>query len=172
VRPIADSKKRHDDDDDDSRNDSSALHRRLAQLEALIREPKPSDLAALAQAQLTADRAYSAIGDSAPRPLVGENPFDYRVRLANAMKGNSTAWKNVDLTCLPEAALAIAETQIYADSVAAAARPDSVPPGELRMIKKIGESGHIIHEFYGQPDSWMQNFTTGRRAVTAINRLN
>jgi 8-oxo-dGTP pyrophosphatase MutT (NUDIX family) len=153
--------------------DAEETRKKIADLESRMpKEMSDSDYAEIADAQAKADSVYSAFGDSAPRPLRGENLLGYRKRLASKLKGNSAAWKDVDLSVLDASVVAIAEAQIYADSVTAAAHPVDLPAGTLRAIEKKDENGQLVRTFVGDPDAWMGNFKSIPMKQVAIHRGN
>lgn len=150
--------------------DAEDLRQKLADMEGKMpKELSDSDYATMADAQARADEVAQAFGDQAPRPLSGESPLAYRKRLAGKFKSNSAAWKEVDLSLLPDAAFGIAETQIYADALQVAKSPVTVPPGELRKVQRRLDSGHVVNEYIGQPSAWMNDIAgPTRQYVTAF----
>ena len=188
---VADKKRKDDDDDsrkdkrkdDDMKKDSKAdsdgdIRKAIADLETKLTKTAASipaqmsdaDYHALADAQETADRVFTAWGQRAPIPLRGEARQAYDVRLASQQQKHSKTWKDVDLKLLSPDAFKVAQRQIYADSLAAAASPDSVEPGMLRPHRRVMESGHVEYTFTGSPHSWMSHFARGRsRFLTKIN---
>lgn len=138
-------------------------------------KPKPedeeADRNAKADAQARADSVYAAFGDSAPRPLQGETLMAYRVRLARKLQPHSTAWKDVSLTAIGDAAaLAIAEKQIYADAAQAARNPVATAGGELIEIHRTDAAGRRISEFRGTPSGWMDAFKAPGQRLVKINK--
>jgi len=119
----------------------------------------------VASAQTAAERACSAWGTSAEKPMMGEYPDTYRRRTAKKHQCYSDAWRDVDLGTLHGQALAVASKQIFADSFAASSAPDSYDVNNgLRETRRVNkDTGHVIREYYGQPMAWMQQFTGGRR---------
>lgn len=155
---------------DKSRKDSAAIMDRIARVESMLpRQVTDAEYAAMADAQAGADKVYAAFGDSAPRPLQGEDLINYRRRLATGLKGHSTAWKGIDLGKLPGEALDIAVGQIYSDAMTAARNPSDVPEGQLRAILSTDETGRRHTSFVGQPRSWMRDFAPSQRFLTGIN---
>ena len=163
--------RRKDEDEEMDRRDAvaDAVHGQLADLKAQIaslqaRAPaliNDADRERFASIQERADSAFQAFGDKAPAPLDGETPMLYRRRLAAKMQGHSPSWKDARLSAIAdEAALAIAESQIYADAVAVAGRGLDVQPGFLREVSKPDGRGHIVNTFYGEPESWTRHFTS------------
>lgn len=142
---------------------------RLKALEAMIpKQVADSDRSLLADAQARADSVYTGFGTQAPAPLLGELPVDYRIRLAKGVQEHSTAWKSIDLAAVAkgsEAALAVAETSIYADAVIAARNPDGVAEGQLRAIVRQDETGRRITSFVGDPSAWMGEFRSRPRML-------
>ncbi len=127
-----------------------------------------ADYEAMADAQAEADKVHHAFGDSAPRPLQGEDLLAYRRRLASGLKKHSSAWKDVDLYALPEPVLKIAERQVYADSLTVANNPVDLPNGQLREVKHRDSTGRTISTFVGKPGAWMGQFSAHRRRLAGV----
>jgi hypothetical protein len=158
--------KKDAEEKDKARADSqAAIAARLADLEKRIPVAlSEADRAALSNAQARADSVYQAFGDRAPRYLDGENLIDYRRRLANKMKDHSPSWQPVDLTTLNDSALAVAETQIFADALKAAERPSNIPEGTFReVVRTDHQTGTRKIEFYGKG-----SFVRGFKPPTAV----
>lgn len=151
--------------------DAEETRKKIADLEArLPKQLTDSDYSAMADAQARADTVYSAFGDSAPRPLNGEDVLAYRKRLAVKIRDHSAQWKGVDLNVLPENVFAIAEDKIYADAMDSAIHPVDVPAGGLREIVKHDPAGRKMSEFVGHPGAWMNDFKTPRLRQVRINK--
>jgi len=122
---------------------------------------------AAARFQSRADAVFQAFGDSAARYMAGESLTAYRQRLLSKLKKHSKAWAKADLYRLRDpAALAIAESQIFADAAEYARSPASVPEGVVREVKERDQSGREIIRFYGSPnDVWSAFRHPGRRLV-------
>jgi hypothetical protein len=117
----------------------------------------------LAEIQSHADRASSAWGKSAKQPWDGESITAYRRRAAREHQTHSPAWKGVDLSTLSGQALRNATAQIFADSIAASAAPESYGETLREVRRRDPDTGHMVKEFYGSPMAWMCQFTGGRR---------
>jgi hypothetical protein len=170
-------KKARDDDDDDKKDDSvkadaiADLRKRISdqaevinRLQALVKPRSDDEHAAFADAQSRADAVFNGFGKRAPRPLEGESLFDYRKRMATALKSHSPQWKNAKLTRLDEEIFGPIETQIYADAISAAANPIDLKAGELRMVTKIDPAtGVRTNVFYGSESFVKQMGRPGRR---------
>jgi 8-oxo-dGTP pyrophosphatase MutT (NUDIX family) len=164
----AEEAKKKADADEKAKADASALAEKLADLDRRMpKERSDADFAALADAQARADGVFSAFGDSAPRPLQGETLPGYQARLAGKLKSHSKAWKDVDLSALPDPALGIAIEQIYSDAAVAARSPVDIPVGQLRPIVTTDETGRRHTKFHGRPSAWMNHFG-GNRLAAAI----
>jgi hypothetical protein len=129
--------------------------------------------AALADAQTRADRVYAAHCDSAPRPMDGERVQDYRVRLVRKFK-NMSQFKDSDLSRLAEtdpSTFKNVENSIYADALEAAKHPEMLGHGEeLREVVTTDATGRKISNFYGEPRSWMSQFSGPvRHRLVGIN---
>lgn len=167
-------KKKADADEADeaekARKDSQAIADRIAAVERMIpKAASDADYAAMADAQAKADKVYAAFGDSAPRPLQGEDVPAYAARLASGLKKHSAAWAGVDLGKLPPEAMAIAQTQIYADAVTASTRPHNVGAGKVRAIKTDDGAGHTIISYVGDSAALFDQFSQRSQRVNPLN---
>jgi ADP-ribose pyrophosphatase YjhB (NUDIX family) len=154
-----------------ARADAEETRKKIADLESrLPKQLSDADYAAMANAQSKADSVYSAFGDSAPRPLNGEDLLAYRKRLATKVKSHSAQWKDVDISALPAEVFTIAEDKIYADAMDAAIHPVDLPAGGLREIVKQDPAGRKMSEFIGSPGAWMNDFKTPRLRQVRINK--
>jgi hypothetical protein len=132
-------------------------------------DPSSGDLAAMADAQARADPVYRQLGlVGAPPPLKGENPLDYRSRLASKLQRFSPQWRDADLYAWKGKILANMEDAIYADAQKIAADKtigDLRNPAKLREVHKVDASGTKITEFHGSPRSWLDAFAAPAVAV-------
>ena len=127
--------------------------------------------AALSGAQMRADAVASARGNSAPRPLEGERPMQYRRRMLVEFKNDSADFRNVDIHTIPGGpAFDAIEQRIYADAVSAANNPH-VAQGQLLPRKQTDLSGRQITTFYGEPKTWMSQFAGQRQSVVSFRPL-
>jgi hypothetical protein len=123
----------------------------------------------LAQIQSDADRAASAWGKSAVQPWDGESIVAYRRRTAREHQQHSPAWKDVNLREVSGQALRNATQQIYADSIAASASPESYPDTLIERHLRDPISGQKRIEFYGSPSAWTNQFKSGATYVKATS---
>ncbi len=125
----------------------------------------------LADAQARADACAATWGQRADPPLSGEGLRAYRCRQLRRYQKWSPQYKAADLDSITdEAVFGPIEAQIYADAIAAASLPDSVPDGTLRPVSRRLPGGHTEITFVGKPHAWMSQFAQGRsRFVTKIN---
>jgi hypothetical protein len=119
----------------------------------------------VAAIQTRADSVCSAWGNSVDKPMMNELPDEYLRRTARKHQTHSAQWKEVNLRELSGKALENAADAIFKDSFAMAGSDEPWKgTGGLREVRRVNrETGHIIKEFYGDPMSWMQQFTGGRR---------
>jgi len=118
-----------------------------------------ADRAMFAAIQEAADPVFQAFGDRAPAPLMGETTAQYKRRLGAKMQPHSQKWKDVQLSTISdEAAVDAIISDVYADSMQAARRGVDVPRGHLRE-RTTQRGGHIIVEWDGEPQSWMDSFS-------------
>jgi hypothetical protein len=125
--------------------------------------------ASFIEAQARADKVAQVFGDSAPRWNDGESLPRYRQRLLGKFKQHSADWKGVELAKLGDDALAVAETKIYADAMAALHDPHTVPAGTLREIIETDRTGRRISRFVGDPEACWSFFKAPVRYVLGIN---
>lgn len=151
-----------------------ALERKIAALEKRIPvELSDADRSQFIATQERAEKVLQLFGDAAPRNMQGESLLQYRVRLANKVKSHSAQWKDVELSSLPDAALSIAEKQIYADATSVAMHPVAGSGDFLREIKETDQTGRKISRFVGsETAAWSAfRFPTMRgRINTAVGR--
>ena len=204
MPPETSADKRHDrhrDDDDDrrrddrARDDSNAETRQLTHLvrqlqgelssykvkvgdiSRYVSEDENKDAVAYASAQSRADEVYQQFGSAAPRPMLGERIYPYRVRLLREMQHHSRDWKDTDLAALAEMSAKSknprpfenVEAAIYADALSAARNPTDLKPGMLREIKRK-LNGREISEFQGEPLAWMNQFMTPLRRAERLSK--
>ena len=168
-KKLAEEEKMKMERDDAARKDADDTRRRLDAFEKqLPKQVSDADYAAMADAQAKADKVHSAFGDSAPRPLQGEDLLSYRRRLATGLKKHSDDWKDEDLSKVPEGVLAIAERKVYKDAMNVALHPVDLPAGMLREIITQDTTGRRISTFAGEPRAWMQQFCATRRRLAGI----
>jgi hypothetical protein len=86
----------------------------------------------------------------------GETPRDYRVRIAKHLQPYSDQCKEMALAQITDAkAFENIENMIYADAEREVERPTRIPDGRLTMRTRHGDAGQKIHEFHGEPRTWM-----------------
>ncbi len=121
------------------------------------------------EVQALADRVAHVFNDSAPRWLNGETLGQYRRRLLQKFQTHSQPWKGVDLSKIgDDAALGIAEKQIYADAMTAGMSP--AVDGEPRLVPMTERdaTGRTITRFRGSPEAFLGQFKYPSRAVVGL----
>lgn len=165
----------------DARADSASpreIQKLKAHVDAISRKISARDYEdqkPFAAIQARADEVYTAYGEQAPPPLLGEATIKYRSRLLRPLQKHSEAWKDEDLTALEPTKRAYdnAENAIYADALAHARNPTDLGPGQLREVIRVDRAtGRRMTEWVGDPISWMQAFMTPGRAATRLNNPN
>jgi hypothetical protein len=123
------------------------------------------------EVQSKAERVFQALGDSAPVPafVEGETVAQYRQRLLRTLKDHSPRWKSVDLSLFAGDALDQVEHQVYADAMAGAYDPSTVPAGTLREMIETDRTGRRISRFVGDPSACWDIFKQPARNVTGWN---
>ena len=119
-----------------------------------------ADPEVMADAQAKADSVYQMHSMSASRPMDGETPMAYRVRLLRKMQPHSKTWAKSDLSAIKDSvAFDMAEAAIYADA-AAASNLIGQPSGDgLRAIRRIDpDTGHNVTTYAGRPGAWCEEF--------------
>jgi hypothetical protein len=120
----------------------------------------------MTEMQSRADEAYAAASRRAPPPLPLERPAEYRRRLADGVKAYSPRFREVDLSGVVDAGLAVIEGQIYSDAVTHG-RTHGLQSRQLRPIETRTAAGHSAIEWAGGPEaSFVRQFERpARRAV-------
>ena len=155
-----------------ARRDAATIRDRIDAVEKMLpKQLSDADYAAMADAQAKADSVFSAFGDSAPRPLQGEDLNAYRRRMATALKAHSPAWKATNLSAIKDAAaFDVIEGQIYSDAMNTARNPADLGPGALREVQSRDSTGRVISNFYGDPLAWMGTHGGQRRRLVNISK--
>jgi hypothetical protein len=156
--------------DPDERELLETERREPGEARPVVADMRDKKSAIMAHAQSKCDAVASAFSRSAPRPLDGESIRAYRIRLLQPYKANSSEYVGVGddiLKALPPAVFGIAETKIYADSIAKARNPN-VPEGELWPVYTKDQAGRTMTEWRGQPRTWMSMFSVPPRRVIGI----
>lgn len=170
-----DAKKDSADEKEEAKKDAQVtlpieVQNRLKALEMRAVQLTDADFDALAETQARADSAFLAHGGRAPRPMDGETPLAYRKRCTAKLKSHSTAFKDVDISAITDAALfAIVEDGVYKDAQAAANSPEAMPIGMLREHHEQDAAGRRITTFTGDPSGWMNTFKSNKRRVSGFN---
>lgn len=141
----------------------SQLSARIASQQAMIdrliadRSRSDEDMGKMADIQSRADSVLSMHGIRAKPPMIGEFSYEYRIRMANAVKKHSQKWADFPIEGVRKDAFeARIEDELYSDSAIAAKTHANIPDGELRCIPKTSYGGHhTINEYFGSPRAWM-----------------
>ena len=124
---------------------------------------------ALGAAQAAADAVANHRGERAPPPLSGEDVMAYRRRLLRDWRSASKDFSKVDLWAIPEGPVFDGiEKTIFADAKAAA---DNIIAPEGQLVPRITQdpSGRQIVSYYGQPKSWMSQFSGYKGSVKSFS---
>jgi hypothetical protein len=121
--------------------------------------------------QARCDNSLQPWGIRAPAMVAGEPLDDYRRRLlreAQKRLPESDQWRRSRVRDLPDDVLPHAEQQIYDGCRAAALRPDSAAPGEIRRVEERDSNGLVQVKWIGER-SFVRDFATpGRRVASFI----
>jgi len=158
--------------DDKAKADSVELLRRIdaqaKQIEQMAMQIPAGldapDYAKFADVQARADDVMRSfdLARGAPPFLHGETIGAYRRRLARGLQPHCEKWKSVDLSgpaFADDQVFAPVEADIYEAARKAANDSTGVPAGQLRMRSRKLPSGHTVNEFFGDPSSWMDQFS-------------
>jgi hypothetical protein len=118
--------------------------------------------------QVEADRVATAWGARSTPPMQSEKLLDFRRRCLRPWMRYSTQFKGIDPDELNEPMLTPVEKSVYADAWTAACSNASAPPDQLREVVNIDATGRRISTFYGEPKTWMQQFSGNRRRLVSI----
>jgi 8-oxo-dGTP pyrophosphatase MutT (NUDIX family) len=156
----------------DKKADSAEVADAIKRVEAMIpKELSDAEREEMAGAQAKADSVFACFGDSAPRPLNGEDLLGYRKRLAGKLRERAPKFAKVNLAGISDpAAFEIIEGQIYSDAMDAGMNPAETPEGGLREIVRTDSTGRRISTFIGKPGHWMDDFTGQRRRLVGIRQ--
>ncbi len=149
----------------------AAMSKRVDALEQGIKPMPEEEAAKMADAQAKADSVYSAFGESAPRPMMGESLLAYKKRLAGKMQVHSPRAKSVNIGAIADASvLEMVEATIYADALEVAGKPAAIPAGVLREVSRQDATGRKITEFQGDVSAWTAPFKAQTRYLHQINK--
>ena len=148
-----------------------AIAKRVDALEQSTKPMPEEEAAKMADAQAKADSVYSAFGESAPRPMMGESLLAYKKRLAAKLQPHSARAKAVNIGAIADASvLAMVEETIYADALEVAGKPAEIPAGTLREVSRQDATGRKITEFQGDVSAWTAPFKAQTRYLHQINK--
>ena len=162
-----DDKKDREERDDSARADSKRiadLEAEIAALKAKTAERSVDEREELARAQSRADSVAMALGETQGiAPLMGENVFSYRKRIASRFSKFSERFKSVDVSSIGDSSLFNpVEEAIYADAVAYSKAPP-IAEGQVHMIEARDEAGRMVRtpSANSDPHAWMGVFGNG-----------
>ena len=167
-------KAREDARKDDAMTENAELHRKLAELSAVVKsfttEVTAEDRNALASAQSRADGIAGLFGSRALPPMPGEAPAAYRRRLAGNFKRHSEKFKDSRFDGMDDATFAAIEEIVYADAASAARSPSRGATGVLIPIREPDETGRMLTRWTGDSLAWRQHFMTGAQVGRIKNQ--
>ena len=113
----------------------------------------------LMEAQGRADAVEQCHADAAPRPLLGETVIDYEKRMVQKHLKYSPRWKNSNIKAINDPATFNAiRDEVYADSITAAKNCVGTAEGSMREVVRNGIGGRKVHEWFGSPSAWTNEF--------------
>lgn len=150
-----------------------ALEQEVAKLNGRVaRQDDDEGREKLLEAQGRADAVEQCYGDSAPRPQVGQTVREYENAMVMKHLSRSPRWSKSNIKQITDpATFAVIRDEVYADAIKTAKDCIGVPEGTLIERVYDGVGGRKVHEFYGSPSAWTNEFKspemTGR-----INPIN
>lgn len=148
----------------------------IKRLTAVTADRSDEDLQIMANTQTRADDTARALGvTDSTRPMSGERPMDYRVRMASKFQQHSPDFSSANLKALAvadSATFAKVEERIYADAAAAAFSPANIPNGQIRHQEYTGSDGHRFRKFAGSARAAFGEFVTPSRLATFSKPVN
>jgi hypothetical protein len=123
--------------------------------------------------QERADKVFEPWGLQAPAPVVGEDPGDYRRRLAILAKRqlpDNHKLRQLQIRRLDDETLNAFEPQIYQACRTEAMNPNTIPPGQFRMVTQTHRDGYKENRFIG-PVSFVKDMSIIRGRVTGFRAL-
>lgn len=143
--------------------------KRVDALEAKTAPVAEGEASKMADCQARADSVYTAFGEKAPAPMMGESLMAYRKRLVTKVQAHSDRFKGANLMAIADSATMDAiESAIYADALVVAQTPATIPAGVLMESVRTDATGRRINEFKGSPSAWTNQFKAQRRRLTGI----
>lgn len=144
---------------DDKAREDAAIRDRLATVERMIpKQLSHAEIAEFAKIQRKANTVAREFGDSAERWLPGQTLIEYRRQLADVFKAHSPAWKDKDLTKLPDDYFDAAETAIYTDAATEGRKPRNIPGKLSEHVHVDEDTGLRTKKFEGDCEVWMKPF--------------
>ena len=111
----------------------------------------------------------------APAPVLGQDPGDYRRDLAVRAKKllpDGHKFRNAQYRRLDESAMNAMEPQLLEAVKKEARNPNTVVPGQFRLVPEIDpQNGLKINTFVG-PESFIKQFARSGRRVLCFNTSN
>jgi hypothetical protein len=116
------------------------------------------------------DLALKQVGMRAPQPVLGQHPDDYRREVLRTIKktflGNHELGR-INMRGLPSEVLPQFESQVLDAAVKEAYNPNSVPPGEMRRVERLDQTGRVSEICWIGPVSFVRDMgRPGRRVVS------
>lgn len=105
------------------------------------------------------DSIFMALGKTAPHPLNGEGPMQYRRRTTKMLQPLSDRFGKMDLSKLDQHSYGTIEAEIYKDAQAASRSTSDLNPGEVRAVRRKAFGGREIIEYRGSPKAFLSPFS-------------
>jgi hypothetical protein len=119
------------------------------------------------------DDHLKQIGFRAPQPVVGQAPDDYRRETMRTLKKQFLSHhplNRINMRGLPADVLPQFEAQVLQAAVGEANNPLTVPPGEMRRIDKLDDTGVLREIHWVRQESFVKDqaygYRPGRRVVS------
>lgn len=105
------------------------------------------------------DSIFMALGKTAPHPLNGEGPMQYRRRTTKMLQPLSNRFGKMDLSKLDQHSYDTIEAEIYKDAQSASRSTTDLTPGEVRAVRRKSFGGREIIEYRGSPKAFLAPFS-------------
>ena len=110
----------------------------------------------------------------APAPVLGESVDHYRRETLVQMKRllpDDHELRNIQVRRMPADALEVFDPQLCQACRQEAYNPNTVPPGQFRIVPELDSNGLKINTFVG-PESFVKQMTRPGRRVLSFNTTN
>lgn len=121
------------------------------------------------EARARLDAALQPFNQSAPRPFIEENRFQYESRTLPLLQKYAPGLEDIRSDDIREGpAFEHFRNQIHERAAQEARRPTQIPDGELREVVRRDATGRPFFEYFGKPSAWLKDFTANKKKLVGI----